>query len=173
MNCRIAAVFSVFRKNCLSIYISKKSPVVRWIEILNNFWKSMDAVSSRLMRGTILLDISSLEKPASLMAWWCICACRMGGLLIWIGNNNPQTYVEFLAQHMPPIQTVSFSQKALHLSARQCCITTSVTKACLRCVRGWKQMGLPTEPLPSQNIWWIMKLKYNTEDPGLLSSLVR
>ncbi len=44
----------------------------------------------------------SVQKPASLMVWGCICAYGMGSLHVLEGTMNAEKYIKVLEQHMLP-----------------------------------------------------------------------
>ncbi len=52
----------------------------------------------------------SVQKPASLMVWGCICAYGMGSLHVLEGTMNAERYIKVLEQHMLPSRRRVFQQ---------------------------------------------------------------
>ncbi len=54
----------------------------------------------------------SVQKPASLMVWWCISAYGMGSLHVLEGTMNAERYIKFLEPHTvcSPPDNVYFSR---------------------------------------------------------------
>ncbi len=52
----------------------------------------------------------SVQKPASLIVWGCICVYGMGSLHVLEGTMNAEKYIKVLEQHMLPSRRRVFQQ---------------------------------------------------------------
>ncbi len=102
----------------------------------------------------------SVQKPASLMVWWCISAYIMGSLHILEGTMNAERYIKVLEQLMLPSRRRLFQR-------RPCAFqqdiakphTAAITTAwlCSKRVQVQNWPAYSPDLLPPENIWCIIK----------------
>ncbi len=116
----------------------------------------------------------SVQKPASLMVWWCISVYGMGSLHVLEDTMNAERYIKVLEQHMLPSRLRLFQ-------GRPCVFqqdnakphTASIKTAWLRS-RRVRVLNLPAcspDLSPIENIWHIIKRKIHQRRPQTLQQL--
>ncbi len=108
----------------------------------------------------------SVQKPASLMVWGCICAYSMGSLHVLEGTMNAERYIKVLEQHMLPSRRHVYQQD--NAKPHTAAITTAWLHS--RRVRGLNWAACSPDLSPIENIWRIIKRKYVKDDHELFSS---
>ncbi len=106
----------------------------------------------------------SVQKPASLMVWGCICAYGMGSLHVLEGTMNAERYIKVLEQHMLPSRRRVFQQDNAKPH------TAAITTAWLHS-RRVRVLNWPASSPDLFTIWRIIKWKIRQRRPQTLQQL--
>ncbi len=93
-----------------------KWTVSKWKSVLWSNESEFDIlVGNNVRRILRAKDLSayyqhSVQKPASLMVWWCISVYSMGSLHVLEGKMNAEKYIKVSKQHMLPSRGRVFQQ---------------------------------------------------------------
>ena len=108
------------------------------------------------------------------MVGGCVSAHGMGNLRICEGTINAERYLQVLEQHMLPSKQRLFHGRPClfqqdNANPHSACVTTTWLRS-----KRVGELGLPAyspDLSPIENVWRIMKRKYDYGDPGLLNNL--
>ncbi len=109
----------------------------------------------------------SVQKPASLMVWGCICAYAMGSLHVLEGTMNAERYIKVLEQHMLHSRWCVFQQD--NAKPHTAAITTAWLRSSRVRVLNWPAFSPDLSPI--EKIWCIIKRKIHQRWPQILQQL--